>query len=72
MAENILVTAGFYTQNNLEFNVETEIILSLKPGGKEELTLIADIPQDATTWFKTRVYLEDEIVNEKESASSFP
>ena len=72
MAENILVTAGFYTQNNLEFNVETEIILSLKPGGKEELTLIADIPQDATTWFKTRVYLEDGIVNEKESTSSFP
>jgi len=71
-AENIPVTAGFYTQNNLEFNVETEIILSLKPGGKEKITLIADIPRDATTWFKTRVYLEDEIVNEKESASSFP
>jgi len=72
MAKNILVTAGFYTQNNLEFNVKTETILSLKPGVKEEITLMADIPQDATTWFKTRVYLEDEIVNEKESASSFP
>jgi len=72
IAENILVTAGFYTQNNLEFNVETEIILSLKPGSKEKITLMVDIPQDATTWFKTRVYLEDELVNEKESASSFP
>jgi hypothetical protein len=72
IAENILVTAGFYTQNNLEFNVEAEIILSLKPGAKEKITLMVDIPQDATTWFKTRVCLEDEIVNEKESASSFP
>ena len=72
IAESILVAAGFYTQNNLELNVETEIILSLKPGVREEITLMVNIPQDATTWFKTRVYLEDEIVNEKESASSFP
>jgi len=71
-AENILITAGFYTQNNLELNVETKSILSLKPGVKEKITLMVDIPQDATTWFKTRVFLEDKIVNEKESASSFP
>jgi len=72
IAKNILVTTGFYAQNNLEFNVETEIIPSLKPGAKEKITLWVDIPQDATTWFKTRIYLEDEIVNEKESTSSFP
>jgi len=72
IAENILITAGFYTQNNLEFNVEIKSILSLKPGAKEKITLLVDIPQDTTTWFKTRVFLEDKIVNEKESASSFP
>jgi len=72
IAKDNLVTAGFYTQNNLEFNVETEIIISLKPGAKEQIVLMVDIPQDVKTWFKTRVYLEDEIVNEKESASSFP
>ena len=71
-AENILVKAGFYTQDNLELNAGIEIIPSLKPGMKEKITLTADIPSDVTTWFKTRIYLENDIVDEKESASSFP
>ncbi|MEA3458878.1 MAG: hypothetical protein U9R21_09415, partial [Candidatus Thermoplasmatota archaeon] len=71
-AEDFFVTAGFYTQDDLKINVETETISSLKPSMKEKITLLIDIPQNAETWFKTKVYMEGEIVDEKESASSFP
>ncbi|MCK4347425.1 MAG: hypothetical protein KAW47_02300, partial [Thermoplasmatales archaeon] len=71
-AKDFFVTAGFYTQSDLEINVETETIPSLKSGMKEKITILIDIPQNAETWFKTKVYLEGEIVDEKESASSFP
>jgi len=71
-AEDFFVTAGFYTQDDLEINVETETISSLKPGMKKKITLLIDIPQNTETWFKTKVYMEGEIVDEKDSASSFP
>ena len=71
-AKDFFVTAGFYTQSDLEINVETETIPSLKSGMKEKITILIDILQNAETWFKTKVYLEGEIVDEKESASSFP
>ena len=71
-AENIMVSAGFYTQKDSELNVETKIIPLLRPGMKDKVTIIVDIPIDFTTWFKTRIYYENDIVDQKESASSFP
>lgn len=71
-AENILVKGGFYTQYGLELNAETDVISSLKPMMREEITLTADIPKGVTTWFKTMIYLDNEVVDEQESASSFP
>ena len=71
-AEDILVKGGFYTQYGLELNNETEVISSLEPGMKNEVTIMVDIPKSITTWFKTGVYLDNEVVDEQESASSFP
>jgi hypothetical protein len=71
-AENVLVKGGFYTEYDQELNAETDVISSLKPMAKEEITLIADIPEGLTTWFITKIYLDNKVVDEQESASSFP
>lgn len=71
-AENILVEGFFITQVGLVPKAESEIISFLKPGMKKEIILTVDIPLGVTTWFKTRIYLEGKVVDEKESASSFP
>ena len=71
-AENVLVKGSFYTGYDQELNAETDVISSLKPMAKEEITLVVDIPKGLTTWFKTKVYLDNKVVDEKESASSFP
>jgi len=70
-AKNIMVKGGFYTQSGLELNAETDVISALKPMMKEEITLMVDIPKGVTAWFKTRIYLNNEVVDEQESASSF-
>jgi len=70
-AEDVLVKCGFYTQSDLELNAKTKTISSLEPMMKEEITLTADIPTGITTWFKTRIYLDNEVVDEQESASPF-
>jgi hypothetical protein len=70
-AENVLVKGAFYTQYGLELNPKTSVISLLKPMMKEEITFIVDIPPGVTTWFKTRIYLDNEVVDEQESASSF-
>lgn len=71
-AENIKVKGAFYTTYEQELNAKSEIISSLKPGMKKEVTITADIPSGVTTWFKSRVYLNNRVVDERESASSFP
>ena len=71
-AENIMVKGGFYTQNDLELNAKTDIITSLKPMMKEEITLTADIPKGVTTQFKTRIYLDNEVVDDQESNPDSP
>jgi hypothetical protein len=71
-AENVLVKGGFYTQYGLELNPKTSVISLLKPMMKEEITFTVDIPPGLTTWFKTRIYLDNEVVDEQESASPFP
>ncbi len=71
-AENVNVIGGFYKISGLTANSESETISSLDPGMKKKVTLTVDIPKNVETWFKTRIYFEYEIVDEKESISSFP
>ena len=71
-AYNIPVKGAFYTQYDQEIKSSTSSIYYLEPGKKTEVTLTVDIPQGVTTFFKTKLYLDDEIVDTRESASSFP
>lgn len=71
-AGNILVKGAFYSRYEQEINAETKTISSLEPGMKKEVTIICNVPLSATTWFKTRVYYDNELVDEHQSVSSFP
>ncbi len=70
IAEDIVVEGGCYTQDNIKLNYERDIISNLKPGMRKEIRLTVDVPSGVTTWFKTRIYLDNEVVHEKESISS--
>ena len=69
---NVKVEGVFYTNSGLEFNAESEIISSIKPGMKDKVILTVNVPEGRTTWFKTRVYINDEVVDIRESSSTFP
>jgi hypothetical protein len=71
-AEDVLVKAAFYTSYGQAFSTETKNISSLGPGMKTKVILLTDIPLGVNTWFKTRIYLDGEVVDEREAASSFP
>jgi len=71
-AKNIVVEGGFFTSNEIKINYKNTTISSLDPGVKKRVTLSVDIPKSYTTLFKTRIYLDGKVVDEKESASSFP
>jgi hypothetical protein len=70
-AKNIVVEGGFFTLNEVKINYKNTTISSLDPGMKKRVSLSVDIPKSYTTWFKTRIYLDGKVVDEKESASSF-
>lgn len=69
-AEDIEIKAGFYA-GALQLNIQTETIPSLDPGMKTKKILIAYTPTGFTATFKTQLYLDDELVDEHESKSSF-
>ena len=71
-AENFIVEAGFFTEGGLKSNNKREAISMLASGMKEKVVLTVNIPKSITTRFKTRIYLDGEIVDEKESVSTFP
>jgi hypothetical protein len=71
-AENFVVEAGFFTESGLKSNNKRATIAKLGPGLKEKVVLSVNIPKSITTRFKTRIYLDGEIVDEKESVSNFP
>jgi len=71
-ANYVKITAGFFDKNGNDINSESKIISILNPNSKKKVTLSVNIPKDEITWFKTRVYHDSDIVEEKQSASSFP
>jgi len=71
-AEDILFKGAFYTAYGQELNSKTSTVSALKPGMREEVTIIVYIPKDLMTSFKTRIYLDGEVVDEKEASASFP
>lgn len=71
-ARDIIVEGAFITANGFKVNYERITIPYLEPGIKKKVSLLIDIPNSPTTYFKTRIYLDDEIVDEQESVSTFP
>ena len=71
-ANNILVKGVFTTFYGYKIKVEETTISSLKSGMKAEAMLKVNIPKSALTNFKTEIYLDGVLMDEKESASTFP
>jgi len=71
-ANNFEIRGAFYNQNGIGFNKETTWIASLVAGKKKVVDLQINVPQGTSTTLKTQIYLNDQMVHEKESTSSFP
>jgi predicted transglutaminase-like cysteine proteinase len=71
-ARNVMVEGAFISQSGDRENYESATILELEPNEKKKISLSIDIPKNTITQFKTRIYLDGEIVDEQESVSTFP
>ena len=71
-ATMVKTEGAFYTTGDLKSNSENEYITSMEAGMKKEVTLTVNIPTGWTTYFRTKIYLNNEVVDEKESSSTFP
>jgi len=71
-AETVTVECAFFSIAENKYNAKTTHIYQLEPYVKEKISLKSDIPAGITTWFKTRIYVDGELFDEKESANSFP
>ncbi|UCD13407.1 MAG: hypothetical protein JSW60_07580 [Thermoplasmatales archaeon] len=71
-AENILITAAFYSSNNHEYNQEKVSISSLSPGEKKQNALNLIVPNGVSVILKTKLYFDDILIEEKQSATKFP
>jgi hypothetical protein len=71
-ALNFDVQGAFYTSTNQSRNPNTVIVYGLEPGVKEEVRLEMDVPQGVTTILRTQLVMDDVVVHEKESTSTFP
>ena len=71
-AKNIIVEGAFVTLSGDKTNYESKIISELEPNEKKKISLSIDIPKGTITHFKTRIYLDNKIVDEQESVSTFP
>jgi len=71
-ASNFKIWGAFYSQDDIFFNQETTSVSSLAAGTKKIVELTMDVPQAISTNLKTQIHLNDEVVHERESSSSFP
>ena len=72
IAKNIRIEGGFFSLNGAKTNYKSSTISGLEPNTFKKVTLSIDIPKGLTTLFKTQIYLDDVLVDEKESISTFP
>lgn len=70
--KNIRIEGAFFSLDGAKINYETTTISGLESNMKKKVTLSINIPKSLTTLFKTRIYLDDVLVDEKESISTFP
>jgi len=70
-ARKIDVLAGFF-QNSSPFKTSIKSISLLKPGMKERIVFILEIPEDVETVFKTQILMDDKVSEEREAVDTFP
>ncbi len=70
-ANNFNIWGAFFNQGTY-FNQKETSEISLLEDMKKFVNLKMDVPQILTTQLKTQVYLNNKIVHERESTSSFP
>jgi len=70
-ATNIEVRGAFFSDSTLYYNQEVSLISSLSIEEKKEVDLHISVPRGITTTLKTQIYLDNNMVDEKESSSTF-
>ena len=68
---DIILEAGFFTLSGYKSLYEQTTISSLEPGMKKKVTLSVNIPKGIITTFKTRIIINGEVVDERESVDTF-
>jgi len=71
-ASSFDIWAAFFTQDDIFFNEKTTPVSRLEAATKKIVELTLDVPQEFSTKLKTRIYLNDKMVHERESLSNFP
>ncbi len=71
IAKNIVITSAFYSSNNTECNLEKINISSLLPGEKEQVTLKINVPKEIYPILKTKIHLNNILIEEKQSYIKF-
>ncbi|KYK30501.1 MAG: hypothetical protein AYK22_03680 [Thermoplasmatales archaeon SG8-52-3] len=70
-AEDISITGAFISSDNSIFNEKENFESILQPLEKKQLNLKLDIPKDIVTILKTKLFLDDTLVDEKQSTTTF-
>ena len=71
IAENVIVEAGFFNLADYKVASQRQTITSLEPGMKEKVILSVNIPVGIETSFKTKLIMDGEVVDTRESVDTF-
>jgi hypothetical protein len=74
-ASNLAVHGAFYDNESYMYNIKTTSVSSVPAGEKRLVELSVDVPSflpEQATMLKTQLYLDGEMVNQRESTSRFP
>jgi len=71
VGEKITITGAFYSTDNLEYNREEISLSSLNSGEKKQFSLKINAPKEISAILKTKLFLDDIIIDEKQSVESF-
>jgi hypothetical protein len=69
---SIEVRGAFYDNISRMYNLQTMTVSPLAAGEKRLVELSVDVPPEISTILKTQLYINDVMVNERESTSRFP
>jgi len=70
-ADSIIVEGGFFLLGGTKIKGESTTIYSLDAGSKTEVKITVDTPSTKNIWFKTRIYYDNYMVDDRESADAF-